>query len=38
MEDIERMAAMCMKDVDDDDDEDLEGDEDLLVKRSTSKL
>ncbi|XP_062395328.1 coiled-coil and C2 domain-containing protein 1A [Sardina pilchardus] len=33
MEDIERMAAMCMKDLDDnDEDVDLEGDEDLLAE------
>ncbi|KAG2471187.1 C2D1B protein, partial [Polypterus senegalus] len=34
MEHIERMAALCMKDLDDeeeDDDEDLENDEDLMV-------
>lgn len=35
MEDIERMAAMCMKDLDEDgdDDADLEADADLLVMR-----
>ncbi|KAG5278015.1 hypothetical protein AALO_G00094230 [Alosa alosa] len=33
MEDIERMAAMCMKDLDDNDEgDDLEGDEDLLAE------
>ncbi|XP_076120739.1 coiled-coil and C2 domain-containing protein 1A isoform X2 [Alosa pseudoharengus] len=34
MEDIERMAAMCMKDLDNnnDEDDDLEGDEDLLAE------
>lgn len=33
MADIERMAALCMKDLDDEDmgDDDLEDDEDLLV-------
>lgn len=33
MADIERMAALCMKDLDDDDvgDDDLEDDDDLLV-------
>lgn len=33
MAEIERMAALCMKDLDDDDmgDENLEDDEDLLV-------
>lgn len=35
MEDIERMAALCMKDLDEDgdDDADLEDDADLLVTR-----
>lgn len=33
MEDIERMAALCMKDLDDDEDDgDLENDADLLVR------
>ncbi|KAJ8270145.1 hypothetical protein GJAV_G00110860 [Gymnothorax javanicus] len=32
MEDIEKMAEECMKDVYDDDDEDLENDEDLLAE------
>lgn len=31
MEDIEKMAEACMKDIDDDEDESLEDDEDLLV-------
>lgn len=31
IEHIEKMAEDCMKDVDDEEDEDLEGDEDLLV-------
>ena len=36
MEDIERMAAICMKDlVEEDDDGDLEGDADLLVGRDS---
>lgn len=35
MEDIERMAALCMKDLDEDGDEDgdLENDADLLVRQ-----
>ena len=35
MADIERMAALCMKDLDDDDmdGEDLDDDEDLLVTK-----
>ncbi|XP_071246035.1 coiled-coil and C2 domain-containing protein 1A isoform X1 [Salvelinus alpinus] len=32
MADIERMAALCMKDLDDDDDDDLEDDDDLLAE------
>ncbi|KAA0719048.1 Coiled-coil and C2 domain-containing protein 1B [Triplophysa tibetana] len=32
MEDIEKMAEACMKDIDDDDDENLEDDEDLLAE------
>ncbi|KAM4749193.1 coiled-coil and C2 domain-containing protein 1A [Rhinophrynus dorsalis] len=32
MEHIERMAALCMKDIEDDDGEDLEDDEDLLAE------
>ncbi|KAG1969295.1 coiled-coil and C2 domain-containing protein 1B [Pimephales promelas] len=32
MEDIEKMAEACMKDIDDDDDESLEEDEDLLAE------
>lgn len=31
MEDIEKMAEACMKDIEDDDDDSLEEDEDLLV-------
>lgn len=31
MEDIEKMAEACMKDIDDDEDDSLEDDEDLLV-------
>lgn len=36
MAEIERMAALCMKDLDDEDvgEEDLEDDEDLLVKHT----
>lgn len=36
MADIERMAALCMKDLDDEDmgDDDLEDDEDLLVTQT----
>lgn len=33
MEDIEKMAEACMKDIDDDDDANLEDDEDLLVNK-----
>lgn len=38
MEDIERMAALCMKDLDEDgdDDGDLENDADLLVGQNPS--
>lgn len=36
MEDIEKMAEACMKDIDDDDDENLEDDEDLLVSETSS--
>ncbi|KAG8441462.1 hypothetical protein GDO86_006994 [Hymenochirus boettgeri] len=32
MEDIERMAALCMRDMEDDDGEDLEDDEDLMAE------
>lgn len=40
MEDIERMAALCMKDLDEDgdDDGDLENDSDLLVRQKHSCL
>lgn len=40
MEDIERMAALCMKDLDEDgdDDGDLENDADLLVRQKPSHL
>ncbi len=40
MEDIERMAALCMKDLDEDgdDDGDLENDSDLLVRQKPSCL
>lgn len=40
MEDIDRMAALCMKDLDEDgdDDGDLENDADLLVRQKPSCL
>lgn len=40
MEDIERMAALCMKDLDEDgdDDGDLENDADLMVSQKPSRL
>lgn len=38
MDDIAKMAEACMRDVDDNDDEDLEDDEDLLVSNECDIL
>lgn len=38
MEDIEKMAEACMKDIDDDEDDSLEDDEDLLVNETCDLL